>query len=325
MGQTKIASDSNSRYILLEMSKVDLRLNDCSNILYSVNDSYPRGKLVRPWFQFSDDDALYVGLETGKSCSLNAFADIFVNGDRLIRFPVVKARILPEPPSLPKRVDLVKTIRDSLLPEKTSPVIGKWHARYEIAKGVKRVIFNCRKSASKCAILACPSLKNTTAHLRHQMKLLDLANHRLFLGEDCELDEARGLEQLLSFDDKYFPGPLFFYWFFRTGDLAEPVHELENTFPINIRIKRSLREGMISFVYTDGRFSLKANEESMIFRHGPRIIICYQKEMLSEGAVDEAYRVIDEACRLLSGFLGWGQRSPSFSSVAQSSSSCAFS
>ena len=313
MGKTKITSDINSRYILLEIDKGNFRLNDCSNILYSVNDSYPRQKILKPWFNFDDDNFLYVGLEIAKAYSLNSFADIFINGDRLIRFPVLKARVLPEPPLFPNNVSLVKTIRDSLLQENASPVIPKWHARYEIVKGVHRLIFNCQKHLSKCQILPSSSLNNTTAYLRYQIKTIELENHRLILGEDCDLDDPCSLEQLLSFDDKYFLGPLFFYWFFKTENLMKPVHELENNFPVNIRIKESLGEGILSFLYIDGRFSLKPNEENMIFRHDEEIIICYQKEMLHRVMVDEAYMAIDEACRLLSGFLGWTHSSSNFS------------
>ena len=342
--KTKITTNLNSSCILLQINKIHFTLDDCSEIWYSIGDSYPRRRFCKPWFNSSElqqenERFLFVGIEISRShpWTLDSFVDVFVSVDKLIRFSVIKARVLPATQHVmtstfqekkPKHPGIMKAIRNSLL---TSNKICQYsdndelvaNFQYEINPGLSRVAFGCRplkEEGDYHKFLFSGSLSsklvNTNAFLNYQMQIIELSNLQLFFN-NSEINSvpnksATLLGRLVEHDDIFFLGPLFFIWFMKQTNLKEPKHDLEKRLTINKWVKEIIDNPEITLtgVYEKGHFHLKKNSLDsssgiLVARHLGAIVVSCNGELLPWVYVEKILSTISDSCHYISRFLGW--------------------
>lgn len=294
--KTKIATNLKGDYVLLQLDKKRFNFTYSRfNIVYSINNSYPRHTFVKPWFNSCDikqdnERFLYIGIEirNSKSYTLDSFVDLFLNDNNIIRFPVSRVKLLPSTlmdkmpsfaahhtaePNIGRiiRSSLVETGTESHLTESDDNYID---VRFEILPGLCRVALGCKLRnilGIGCGfqLRVTDLLLNTNAYLNYQIQMIELANLEMISmtgSKECSLSASLNnptvttFQHLIGHDSKFFLGPIFMAWFMSQDIRREPQHTAEKKLPINILIRQliSNTESSISglFIKEEGRFSL---------------------------------------------------------------------
>ena len=322
--KTKIASINFSKYPLLRIDKGIINGGgDCFDIVYSINEYYPRKCIQEPWFnsiflpQKDDEQYIYVGIETpSQQSSLDCFIDIFI-GTHIIRFALINLKTLPPLPSehsTTERGGTTASIRSFFYNEKTNKqkiIQPLFDIDVNIIPGLSRVAFKCSSlpATENDELRVVARLKNTNAFLNYQLRLIELSNYRLTL-ENPPPVLSTSFDLLTGNDSRFFLGPIFFLWFVEHSKrLKYPRHKIENKLSINKLIDKIITNPNLSGTLgEDGHFFLRDNlEGSLFFSRDEKgsMFIVYRKNLVPYKYAKEIFIELFESFLYVSNFLGW--------------------